>query len=530
MRLSFRTTFYTAFVLAIHFQSFAQNIDFGNVNENQLDSSSYTVTNNQEEPIEYRVIFPYRFYNSAPFFSKDTLFTLQPGTTKTIRFYCRIQHNTLQNGEWILTTNHKSGDATADMRVQGKYTRTYYNSTENQAEEGLKTALKAIISNNPNSLGYNNARDEMYGDIDNVNDSVTCIYTNRKAKFNTRSGASSNNFNCEHTFPQGYFGSANPMVSDLHHLFSTDENANNSRGNLAFGVATAPYEQPTWNFPSLKGANNLYEPQNSHKGNCARAMMYFVLRYQDYTNFFAPQQATLKQWHNQFPPTAKDKGRNEKVFLLQTNRNPFIDYPQFSDRITNLVQTSTPAAITHLSVSRPVFSFSDIALGAGFNSTIAVWNDGNQPLQILGLSFANNICQGVDFPLVPFQLAPGEGRNFTFAVPANSAGDLIDSLRITTSLPSASVVVPINGIVISTDQYLPALSLRILPNPTQAFISIQGISVSQKANIQVTNAVGRKQNLEHIDGKIDVSQLSTGVYHIRLYQDGRFYRSQFVKY
>ena len=43
--------------------------------------------------------------------------------------------------------------------------------------------------------------------------------------------------------------------------------------------------------------------------------------------------SVLLQWHNNDPVSQKEIDRNEAVFLLQGNRNPFIDYPQFADCI-----------------------------------------------------------------------------------------------------------------------------------------------------------------------------------------------------
>jgi hypothetical protein len=44
-------------------------------------------------------------------------------------------------------------------------------------------------------------------------------------------------------------------------------------------------------------------------------------------------EATLKQWHNQDPPSKDDRTKNEYIFSLQFNRNPFIDNPGWVDCI-----------------------------------------------------------------------------------------------------------------------------------------------------------------------------------------------------
>ena len=68
--------------------------------------------------------------------------------------------------------------------------------------------------------------------------------------------------------------------------------------------------------------------------------MYFVIRYQDYSSHFAGSETVLRQWHNAFPVDAIDRKRNNDIYAAQNNRNPFIDYPQFEERITNFVSNS----------------------------------------------------------------------------------------------------------------------------------------------------------------------------------------------
>ena len=105
------------------------------------------------------------------------------------------------------------------LKVQGQWSRSYYQSTENKVQSALRGALTTRLGQGYNSLSYSIARDNMYGTLDNHYGQVECVYTGRSATFNTRAGANANNINCEHTFPQSKFNSAQPMKSDIHHLF-----------------------------------------------------------------------------------------------------------------------------------------------------------------------------------------------------------------------------------------------------------------------------------------------------------------------
>jgi hypothetical protein len=71
-----------------------------------------------------------------------------------------------------------------------------------------------------------------------------------------------------------------------------------------------------------------------------------VLRYQDYSNFFAPQESILRKWALAYPSTAAQMTRNTAIFNAQRNRNPFVDYPQLLERMGSLVgATSAPVAV-----------------------------------------------------------------------------------------------------------------------------------------------------------------------------------------
>lgn len=193
------------------------------------------------------------------------------------------------------------------------------------------------------SLGYSNARRQIYNYIDNKNNQIKGVYSGYTKPW-TYGGTGTNPspINCEHTVPQSYFGKSNPMRSDIHHLFPTYGNWNSTRSNHPF--AEIPDNQTVkWmrnassqsNIPSSnideysEYANSKFEPREDHKGNVARAIFYFYTMY--------PTQAgnisrigninTLYQWHLNDPVDDAERKRNDDVEKAQGNRNPYIDYP-----------------------------------------------------------------------------------------------------------------------------------------------------------------------------------------------------------
>ena len=92
----------------------------------------------------------------------------------------------------------------------------------------LINKLHEITGEGYYSLGYTTAKDIMYHDIDNIDGQNQCVYTGR---WHTAGSG----VNCEHTWPQSQFGRAEPMKSDLHHLFPTESRVNSARTHLRFG-------------------------------------------------------------------------------------------------------------------------------------------------------------------------------------------------------------------------------------------------------------------------------------------------------
>jgi endonuclease I len=191
---------------------------------------------------------------------------------------------------------------------------------------------------------------DMYTDIPNG----TPVYV-----FNFGSGQCGNYsaegdcFNREHTWPKEYFGGDNsyPMYSDLHHLFATDGWVNNKHAAFPYGkVNSTTYTSSNGTklgsgstYPGY--SNKIFEPIDAYKGDFARAYFYMSTRYESedfsWQNWEMANGAELTsaavtvllQWHNNDPVSQKEIERNEAVFQLQGNRNPFIDYPQFADCI-----------------------------------------------------------------------------------------------------------------------------------------------------------------------------------------------------
>ncbi|MBK7681620.1 MAG: endonuclease [Bacteroidetes bacterium] len=338
----------TNFLVAQSLSVSPAQLNFGIKNELTPDSQQVTISNASGYDI---TVTGYRFYakyGSNPFSTSAGNITIPDGGSQSIWIKFEVRHNVYHNSElFILNDGHK-GALRVDLLGQGRYSNTYYSHTENLIEQVLKDTLHDVIGRNYNNLGYNTGRDFMFMQIDNkkingqgaTQNTIECIYTGRQAiGYIDRTDCqnlATYSFNTEHIFPQGFFNSIEPMRADLFHLFPTDDDANNKRGSLPFGVVN----NPTWQNGGSKVNSTTFEPRDAHKGKTARAMFYFVLRYQNYNNFLTTQEGILRQWHEQFGVDAIEIKRGNDIASLQDNRNPFIDYPQFIERITSISSTS----------------------------------------------------------------------------------------------------------------------------------------------------------------------------------------------
>jgi hypothetical protein len=145
--------------------------------------------------------------------------------------------------------------------------------------------------------------------------------------------------NTEHTWPQSKFSRNFPkglQKGDLHILYPVQSNVNSIRSNDPFGNVGTPTQTPC---PEAKrgysgqSGHAIFEPADEHKGNVARAMFYFSVRYK--MPIDAEQEAVLRQWDRLDPVDAFERARNERIFEIQGNRNPFIDDAELSSLISD---------------------------------------------------------------------------------------------------------------------------------------------------------------------------------------------------
>tara|TARA_B100000676_G_scaffold265432_1_gene278471 strand:- start:496 stop:1404 length:909 start_codon:yes stop_codon:yes gene_type:complete len=223
--------------------------------------------------------------------------------------------------------------------------------------------LKQLLVNNyktSSTLGYNNARDIMYSEIDiKPNNQLTGVYSGYTITLDLSQDPSTNAYeqgiNCEHSWPQSLGASSEPMKSDMHHLFPTKSNVNSSRGNDPFDdindnltdkwyrneyyietIPTSLIDEYAEKYNPPNQNDETFEPREEQKGNTARAMVYFYTMYSQQAdeNFWQIQKDVLLNWNHIDPPDEEEISRTWEIASYQQNKpNPFVVDPTLFDRV-----------------------------------------------------------------------------------------------------------------------------------------------------------------------------------------------------
>lgn len=219
-----------------------------------------------------------------------------------------------------------------------------YAYTDNLEYDSLYSALRSRVINHT-SLGYKSAREVMFGKADNINDTVECIYTGRKLR--TVGIPPNGEFNTEHTWVQSRGSSSEPNKSDINHLYPTFPNANSIRANYPFGNVVTLWRDAGGGSRlgfTAKG-DTVFEPRSISKGNVARSIFYYLVRYGNVTGYYnSPynMDTPLREWNKLDPPDDRERRRADTITAYQGKRNPFVDFPIFVERMNFLGSAPTP--------------------------------------------------------------------------------------------------------------------------------------------------------------------------------------------
>ena len=267
-------------------------------------------------------------------------------------------------------------NSTSSEITSKKFT-AYYENAGGKQSSTLKTAMCGIIYNRT-ELDYDDLwtayqTTDVHPDGDKAG-KIWDMYSNITS-YDPVNGSHANSsegsgFNREHSFPKSWFGGeVMPMFTDLHHLYPVDGNINTRRSNNPYGETNGEDWKSTNNFSKLGACTypgytgKVFEPADEYKGDFARTYFYMITCYEEklhdwYTNnstteiinvidgstypgFQTWQLEMLMKWAKNDPVSEKETNRNNAVYAIQGNRNPFIDYPGLQEYIWGFMTTST---------------------------------------------------------------------------------------------------------------------------------------------------------------------------------------------
>jgi endonuclease I len=291
--------------------------------------------------------------------------------------------------------------------------------------------------------------------------------------------------NREHAFPKSWWGGdVNAAYTDINHLYPSDADANMAKSNYPLGVVgNTTFDNGVTRvgrniYPGYGTDAMVFEPDDAYKGDFARTYFYMVTCYQNlnwrYT-YMVDQNTypTLKPWaiqllmtwHRQDPVSAKETNRNEAVFKIQNNRNPFIDYPELAEFLWG---ASTGQPFTLDVASSPVLSTPTNETELVFGPTL-VGNTRERTLYVKGVSlnaplsvFIEQVNNHTQFKSAVRVVSAAQGNNgyeLRMTYQPSTAGDHTASLLIYDGGIQGSVKVNMRAKAIPVDSLLPPLVL-----------------------------------------------------------------------
>ena len=239
--------------------------------------------------------------------------------------------------------------------AQGAIPSGYYYYARGKKKAELKTILHQIsapITELDYGSGPGFTWQGFYKTDQNADGTVKDMYSDSVRSF---SGYSSvKDMAIEHSFPKSWWGAYENMAyKDLFHLYPADAYTNGIKNNLPLGEVTGTPMLD--NGKSKIGKNgfgtaytdNSFEPADEYKGDFARSYLYISTIYENLAPLWNSPMLTntvypvwkpwaidlLLKWSRQDPVSSKELDRNDSIYTIQGNRNPFIDFPDMAEYI-----------------------------------------------------------------------------------------------------------------------------------------------------------------------------------------------------
>ena len=248
----------------------------------------------------------------------------------------------------------------------GQIPSGYYDPAIGYTGEPLKTQLNLIIKDHT-EFPYTSNNTDVWDilketDRDTLNpNNVLMIYSGWSIDANLEYNGG-NGWSREHVWAKsrGNFGNAIGVGTDVHAIRPCDVTVNSARNNRWFAECSTEYIDGDGATGSYTSSTEwVWKPNDNVKGDVARMIFYMATRYEgfngepdlevidsipsdNFTNLpIHAKLSDLMQWHIDDPVDDWERNRNDIIYYqYQTNRNPFIDNPEYAQLIWGSVGIS----------------------------------------------------------------------------------------------------------------------------------------------------------------------------------------------
>ncbi len=234
----------------------------------------------------------------------------------------------------------------------------YYNHTNHLSGEDLKSALHEIVKGHK-SFPYTSSNTDVWDilketDKDPANPEHVVLFYSGRSVNAAQEYNNGNGWTRESVWASshGNFGTSKGAGTDVHHIRPADLSVNSARNNKDFDWGGSIYidgDGPT----ECRTDADSWEPRDAVKGDVARMLFYMAVRYEgtdgepdldlvDAVNTMTLNEtgkgyhgklSALLEWHHTDPVDSLERRRNDIIYSFQNNRNPFIDHPEFVEKI-----------------------------------------------------------------------------------------------------------------------------------------------------------------------------------------------------
>lgn len=233
----------------------------------------------------------------------------------------------------------------------------YYSAMEGKKKADLKAAAKQAAANHT-EVAYGDDTWEAFEKTDTHMVDGRLVWWDMYSNNIVAVASGHPGLNIEHSVANSWWGKTkNAAYKDLFHLNPSDSEANNRKSNYPLGIVN----QVTYTngitivgkpvSGTHGGAKYVYEPADCYKGDFARVFMYIFTIYDDinwsvsqsdrnymfdgtaYPSLRPWAYEMLIEWAKNDPVDDKERARNEEIYKIQHNRNPFIDFPDLPEYI-----------------------------------------------------------------------------------------------------------------------------------------------------------------------------------------------------